>query len=197
VWLSEKEGVKSHLPSEAQWEYACRAGTATTWYSGYNQGALKEHAWIGFNSGRRSHPVGQKSPNAWGLYDMHGNVWEWCQDWWGDRYYATSPMDDPPGAPGGWHRAFRGGGRECAGYPARASYRHACEPGNSSPIRGFRVARIVSLPSKVRQGPKKNADGPTPKLTTTTPKPTGPAPPPAVAPFDAKKAKEHQEAGTK
>jgi formylglycine-generating enzyme required for sulfatase activity len=83
AWLSEKEGEKSHLPSESQWEYACRVGTTTTWYSGDDEDALKDHARFSLNAGGKMHPVGQKSPNAWGLYDMHGNAWEWCQDWWG------------------------------------------------------------------------------------------------------------------
>ena len=98
------------LPTEAEWEYACRAGTATTWYSGDDEAGLKDIAWYRANAGGKSHPVRQKTPNAWGLYDMHGNVWEWCQDWFGDRYYAASPMDDPTGAPNGSYRLRRGGG---------------------------------------------------------------------------------------
>jgi eukaryotic-like serine/threonine-protein kinase len=146
AWLSEKEGEKSHLPSEAQWEYACRAGTTTKWYSGDNEEALKEHAWFSFNSERKSHPVRQKSPNAWGLYDMHGNVWEWCRDWFGDRYYATSPMDDPPGAAGGSRRVFRGGGWDDLASGGRASLRRGLDSGDRRGGHGYRLARTVSSP---------------------------------------------------
>jgi len=132
------------LPTEAEWEYACRAGTTTTWYSGNDEGALKEHGWFSFNADRKTHPVGQKSPNAWGLYDMHGNVWEWCQDWWGDRYYATSPMDDPLGATGGSIRVNRGGGWDYDASLGRASYRNGDDPGYRCESRGCRLARIVS-----------------------------------------------------
>jgi formylglycine-generating enzyme required for sulfatase activity len=145
VWLSEKEGEKSHLPSEAQWEYACRAGTMTEWYSGGDGWDLEERGWFNSNSDGTTQPVGQKWPNPWGLYDMRGNVWEWCQDWFGDRYYATSPMDDPAGASGGSGRVFRGGG----GYDDAWSCRAAIRRGNLPSFRndgylGFRLARIVS-----------------------------------------------------
>jgi formylglycine-generating enzyme required for sulfatase activity len=92
------------LPTEAEWEYACRAGT-----TGDYAGSLDAMAWYGANSGNRTHPVGQKQPNAWGLYDMHGNVWEWCQDWYGSNYYEQSPGTDPQGPSSGSGRVVRGG----------------------------------------------------------------------------------------
>ena len=96
-----------------------------------------------------THPVRQKSPNAWGLYDMHGNVWECCQDWWGDRYYATSPMDDPTGAPGGSGRVCRGGAWDCDDTGrCRAAFRTGTEPSDrNGRALGFRLARLVSQES--------------------------------------------------
>ena len=213
-WLSQKEGQTSHLPTETQWEYACRAGTTTTWYSGNDEGALREHAWLRFNAGYKTHPVGQKSPNAWGLYDMHGNVWEWCQDWFGKRYYATSPMDDPPGPSGGSGRVLRGGGWDNVGRDCRSAYRDWNIRGHRHILYGFRVARSIRSaesapvsPAKSgeehRLGPPQSQAVPPPRPDTPRPaaiprlahgKPTGPAPPLAVAPFDANKAKELQTA---
>lgn len=106
--LNRLEGTdKYRLPTEAEWEYACRAGSSTKYSFGDNAAILDEYAWYRNNSGWRPHPVGQKKPNAWGLYDMHGNVWEWCQDWQGD--YPAGEVTDPKGPPSGHHKIIRGG----------------------------------------------------------------------------------------
>ena len=97
------------IPTEAQWEYSCRAGSTMKWCFGDSERQLEDYAWYKGNSGGTTHPVGQKKPNAWGLYDMHGNVWEWCSDWYGDRYYESSPASDPEGPSSASGRVFRGG----------------------------------------------------------------------------------------
>ena len=127
------------LPTEAQWEYACRAGS-TGKYAG--TGNLDEMGWYGDNSGFNAHPVGTKQPNVWGLYDMHGNVLEWCADWYGD--YPAVPVTDPKGASSGWSRVLRGGGW---GYDAdycRSAYRDYAIPAVSRDGQGFRPARALS-----------------------------------------------------
>lgn len=90
-WLSEdQEGVEYALPTEAQWEYACRGGTTTPWCCGDSGTALEEYAWFRTNSGGTTRPAGRLQPNGWGLYDMHGSVWEWCADRWATDYYAQA-----------------------------------------------------------------------------------------------------------
>jgi formylglycine-generating enzyme required for sulfatase activity len=105
--LSQKTGSEFRLPTEAEWEYACRAGTTTKYHTGNSKSDLARADWYGGNSGKKTHPVGQKTPNAWGLYDMHGNVWEWCADWYGN--YSSGSATNPMGPSSGSDRVARGG----------------------------------------------------------------------------------------
>jgi formylglycine-generating enzyme required for sulfatase activity len=97
------------LPTEAEWEYACRSGSTTAFYFGDNAEELKSFAWFEGNAQSRPHPAAQRKPNAWGLYDMAGNVWEWCNDFYGAKYYRESPQDNPRGPDQGEKRVLRGG----------------------------------------------------------------------------------------
>ena len=106
-WLSRKEGRPYRLPTEAEWEYACRAGSTTAFFFGNDTQSLSEYAWFDVNGDSQTHPVGSKKPNAWGLYDMHGNVWEWCSDWYSD--YPKKPVIDPTGPSKATDHVVRGG----------------------------------------------------------------------------------------
>ncbi|MBO4545736.1 MAG: SUMF1/EgtB/PvdO family nonheme iron enzyme, partial [Verrucomicrobia bacterium] len=136
------EGYEFTLPTEAQWEYACRAGTTTALNSGKNLSngtVCPEMDEVGWYADKRTYPVGQKQPNAWGLYDMHGNVWEWCLDWYGD--YPTSSMTDPWGPGSGKERILRGGCWQNSARYSRSAYRSYGNPGGDGNSRsGFRVA---------------------------------------------------------
>ncbi len=131
------KGRMASLPTEAQWEYACRAGTKTRWSFGDNDGALGEYAWHDKNSGQQTHAVGQKKPNAWGLYDMHGNVWEWCQDWNGP--YARDAVD-PTGPASGERRCLRGGSWSLESKHCRVAFRASNPAAYRNSDNGFRVA---------------------------------------------------------
>jgi len=146
-WLSKKEGKKSRLPTEAEWEYACRAGTQTRWSFGDNHREIGDYAWIKGNSRGHRQPVGQKKPNPWGLYDMHGNVWEWCADWYRDSYLpVSSPIlirtHDPKGPSSGENRVLRGGSWRQHEGAALSAFRTSEEcPGRVDETYGFRAAR--------------------------------------------------------
>jgi len=135
TWNRNANGYR--LPTEAEWEYACRAGTTTA----YNTGAKisDNTGWYEENSGGKIHPVGQKPPNAWGLYDMHGNVFEWCWDWYGD--YSSGSQTDPVGADSGTYRVRRGGYWGNNGRNLRSAYRDYHSPNYRYFSIGFRLVR--------------------------------------------------------
>ena len=112
------------LPTEAEWEWACRAGTATSWSHGEQESTLETVAWFNAKSGARTHPVGQLKANPFGLYDMHGNVWEWCQDWHG-AYAQGGILEDPQGPDAGSARVLRGGSWGNGASFCRSAFRYA------------------------------------------------------------------------
>jgi formylglycine-generating enzyme required for sulfatase activity len=153
--LSEKEGFQAYyriegsrvaviggdgyrLPTEAEWEYACRAGTSTKWCCGDTSDDLGRYAWFAENSGGKTHPVGQKEPNAWGLHDMHGNVWEWCDTW----YHQSAAQSEDPNYLGS-ARVLRGGSWGSSAGSARSAFRSGGQPSSSDDLVGFRVARAL------------------------------------------------------
>jgi len=138
---------KYRLPTEAEWEYAARAGSQTAFANGGIKAIecgqdpnLAKMGWYCGNSGEKTHPVGEKSPNAWGLYDLHGNVWEWCQDWKGD--YPSGPVTDPNGSSAGSNRVVRSGSWVSNAGSCRSAYRFYGKPGNRDYRVGFRLLRM-------------------------------------------------------
>jgi formylglycine-generating enzyme required for sulfatase activity len=158
-WLSEKEGKKYRLPTEAEWEYACRAGTSTLYSCGDDPEALikvanlydadtlknwpqwKEFALKGHDGYAFTSPVGSFKPNAFGLYDMHGNVWEWCSDFHADDYYSKSPEEDPQGPEKGRVRVRRGGSWHTWPLYVRSSYRNWNTATTRYTLMGMRLVR--------------------------------------------------------
>jgi len=138
--LNQKEGGnKYRLPTEAEWEYACRAGSTNRFYFDDDEGRLKDYAWYWNNSGRETHPAAQKKPNAWDLYDMHGNVREWCRDWYGD--YRSGSVSNPAGSSGGSLRVLRGGGWDSTPGSVRCANRYRLTPVFRYNYNGFRLVR--------------------------------------------------------
>ena len=136
-WLSDRTGKNYRLPTEAEWEYACRGGTETEYYWGTEMDDT--YCWYFNNSGGTVHPVGQKKPNKFGLYDMMGNVWEWCSDWFGD--YPSEPLSNPQGASVGTFRVYRGGCWCYDEYCCRSAIRNSGAPMFRYDYLGFRIVK--------------------------------------------------------
>ena len=148
--LSAQEGRTYRLPTDAEWEYACRAGTQTPFHFGSQLNGREANCDGNYPYGtqtkgpylERTTEVGSYRPSAWGLYDMHGNVWEWCQDWYDSDYYANSPTDDPQGPSSGSNRVFRGGSWSYLARNCRSAIRYYLSPGLESTFLGFRLALV-------------------------------------------------------
>lgn len=137
--LAERTKRAVRLPTEAEWEYSCRAGTQTKYYSGDTEADLLRVGWCAVNTPGTSHPVGQKEPNAFGLYDMHGNVWQLCQDWYDEDYYRKSGNENPIGPLKGVVHSLRGGAFYYPPEHCRSANRCGYLPGNLSHFVGFRI----------------------------------------------------------
>ena len=149
--LNAREGVnKYRLPTEAEWEYACRAGSKTKFCFGDGDHILSQYAWFDENSGGETHPVGQLNPNDWGLYDMHGNVWEWCYDWY--ENYQVRSLTDPSGSSSGSYRVYRGGSLDSLAKSCTSAFRYCGDPIIRDYDLGFRLASSSFCPKRTVHG---------------------------------------------
>jgi len=141
VTISGGDGYR--LPTEAEWEYACRAGSISPWCFGDQVLDVSDYAWYYENSSMESHPVGQRKPNSWGLFDMHGNVMEWCYDWYHESYYQQCPeeSEDPMGPEEGSAKVLRGGAWQFGAEATRCAYRNSSAPDAIAGVIGFRICR--------------------------------------------------------
>ena len=145
-WKCNFDADGYRLPTEAEWEYACRAGTTTPWFFGNDPSKIGEYAWLDKNSGGHPHPVGEKKPNPWGLHDICGNVWQWCNDFYGVDYYRSAPRENPQGPGEGKNKVLRGGAWRFSAESLRSGYRYNENPGYADvcfgyDIYGFRCVR--------------------------------------------------------
>jgi formylglycine-generating enzyme required for sulfatase activity len=179
------DAIGYRLPTEAQWEFACRAGTVESYFFGNDPARLEDFAWLGNNAGGQTHAVGTKSPNPFGLHDLYGNVWEWCEDWFSPVYYSVSATENPQGPElATATRAARGSHWGCDHVVTRTAYRQHHAPTFRDRFSGFRVALTV-------EAVKHNLA--TPAAASKADFASVDAPPPAIAPFDARQAEVHQE----
>jgi formylglycine-generating enzyme required for sulfatase activity/Tol biopolymer transport system component len=176
TWQCDFRANGYRVPTEAEWEYACRAGSQTSYSFGNDVSDLALYAWCKPHSQGRTWPMGEKRPNRWGLYDMHGNVWQWCNDFYGETYYASSPRENPTGPSEGKQRVLRGGAWSSTPEKCRAAYRFkdfpvysdACFGADSYGFRRVRgTSRDVkpSIPVAHNAEVQPVADDPEPELT--------------------------------